>query len=129
MAIIYDALLLNHKVPRIVPYLLSLPSFVVMNNTSCHVYRSVRLGFYRDTPSPTWRTSATVNRAIFQPSLPSVRQRLEVEVAYSVESDGTDFRPGRKANVMAVDTHGNVGHTGVDSDVIHLKNLEGPESK
>jgi len=126
MAIVYNALLLNHKVPRIVPYLLALPSFVVMNNTSCHVYRSVRLGFYRD--APTWRTSA-MNRAVFQPTLPSVRQRLEVEVAYNVESDGTNSRPGRKANVTAIGTHGNVGHTGVGSDVIHLKSMEGPESK
>ncbi len=121
IAIIYDASILDHKSPRAMPFLLALPAFVVMNNTSCHVYRSVRLGSYRNTPSHT----SAMNRAIFHPALPAGRQRLEVEVAYNVESDGMDFRPGRTG--MAVDTHGSVGYTGVD--VIRLRNLEGLESK
>lgn len=38
----------DQNVPRAFPALLGAPSFTLINNMSCYVYRHVRLGLYRD---------------------------------------------------------------------------------
>ena len=75
---------------------LALPGFVLVNNMSCHLYRNVRLGLYRDF---TIHTEA-LRGALEGPSIPS-DQQSQKGIAFSRRRSRHDTHLTQEINLEA----------------------------